>query len=605
MMRTSFAIIFGRRPGGRRAGFTLMELVVTVALLGIAMGLLFVPLNSIFGYFRSGTARADAYNAARIGLDAMCRELEEAMYVQLDMYDNSVVAFVPPLRVNPSDPTSEVVTPPRPDWNRAIRYWRALHDPTVNYSAEATLGPPNTYYLARTVVDDPFNITDPWNRWNADWAAQQSSGGAQGLTNWSPIPRAVNMDIDSLGGPRTTTLQPGYPYLYIKWSQANGEPLPDAPARVYRDLVVALTPNALGYDVTGLEFQPLVVSGEWLTPAGGADGDDYTVYHTKYPLLRLGAPYTGWSSFSGGQEAIPLPASARAWARDPFLLIWRINPDTGLYELRAVGCFDPRSRTMRVLDASDGTPIYDTGDYPYRLPPLAEGSPSIALGTGLNGWIEGAFRFDFPPPLTAAEMADGAPMHVAGADLTLVPLAVGDPVYELPLLSVWNLHTPGDPLSYFLVPDSVRVRVDSDGDGKPDRALTQVSCTPRSGLDQFQVGLDFLATGGPDSDQPKYGFIRLPERLADGQLASDHDLWVDFRWRSNGVWIKNDEHPEGHEYPDLICAYYRSAAVLDVSITVTRSDSGARGPSKVAQVAHLTRRVKLHNALREISYGSR
>ena len=110
----------------RYRGFTLLEVVITVGLLGIVLALLLIPVMSSLGYFRSATARADAQNAARLALDAMARELTEAMYVQLDMYDSSMIAFVPPLRVDPDDPNSEVVTPPRPDWDQAIRYWRAL-----------------------------------------------------------------------------------------------------------------------------------------------------------------------------------------------------------------------------------------------------------------------------------------------------------------------------------------------------------------------------------------------------------------------------------------------------------------------------------------------
>jgi hypothetical protein len=178
--------------------------------------------------------------------------------------------------VDASDPNSEFVTPPRPDWDHAIRYWRALHDPRVNYSPTGRVGPTNTYYLARTVVEYPFTTDDPWNRWNDNWAAILSAGGAQGVHNWAPIPRVVNSDIDYLGALRTTSLQPGYPYLDIQYQLANGWlPLEQA-ARPYRDLVVGMTPNAVDYDVTDLAFQPLVVSGEWLTPASGGESDDYS-----------------------------------------------------------------------------------------------------------------------------------------------------------------------------------------------------------------------------------------------------------------------------------------------------------------------------------------
>ncbi len=78
----------------------------------------------------------------------MARELSEAAFVQEDMSDNGSLAFAPPLRVTPDDPTSQVVTPPRPDWDHMVHYWRALDDPQQNYSPTRRVGVPNTFYLA-------------------------------------------------------------------------------------------------------------------------------------------------------------------------------------------------------------------------------------------------------------------------------------------------------------------------------------------------------------------------------------------------------------------------------------------------------------------------
>jgi hypothetical protein len=57
------------------------------------------------------------------------------------------------------------------------------------------------------------------------------------------------------------------------------------------------------------------------------------------------------------------------------------------------------------------------------------------------------------------------------------------------------------------------------------------------------------------------------------------------------------------ERPDLMVAYYRTDAVIDISMTVVRADPTAPPRTRVTQSAYLTRRVKLHNLLREIRYG--
>ncbi len=581
-----------------RKGFTLIEVVVTVGLLGMVMALLLVPIVSSLGYFRSATARADAQTAARIALDSVARELTEAMYVHLDMYDNSMIAVIPPLRVDPDDPNSEIVTPPRPDWDRAIRWWRALYDPTANYNPRGGLAPTNTFFLARTVIRDPFRYDDEWNRWNGAWAQGQDAMGAEGVTNWAPISRIVHTDVDwrfEAGqiGRRNATLQPGYPYLDVQYQLQMGAITYAQVARLYRDAVVALTPNASDYDVSQLEFNPTVVAGEWLRPVEGSASTDYSVYRARYPLWRLGAPYTGWANLSD-DPYIHAALEGMPWARDPFLLIYTyesIGVGVGAYELGAIGVFDPRTRTMKIIDPETGAGLYDTGSYPYR-------SPISSVAFGID-WIDGSLRCDFPPSGTEQQMYNEEPVALPGAGLGLRTIAAPvQDVYEVPLMAAWSARSAGEALSTFLNRDSIQVRVDTTGDGVPDRTLTQVFCVPRENTNEFQMGLDL-----PDNlalDDLQYGWLRVPETLAGLAPAVTSTFYVDFRWRSNGVVRAGMTLAE--EKPDLVSAYYRTAAVLDVTITVTRADSSAMAGQRIAQSAHLTRRVKLRNLLREIRY---
>jgi prepilin-type N-terminal cleavage/methylation domain-containing protein len=581
-----------------RRGFTLVEVLVTLALLGIVIGLLMLPVANSMGYFRSATARADAQSAARVALDTMARELTEAMYVQLDMYDNSMIALVPPLRVDPDDPNSEIVTPPRPDWSRETRFWRALHDPTMNYDPAGRLRPANTYHVARTVVPNPLAYDDEWNRWNADWAAWQDGRAEGGTTNWAWIPRVVHSDVDwrfeeGQVGLRNVTLQPGFPYLAVQYLLHTGEITDAEAARLYRDYVVALTPNAAQYDVPRLEFRPTVVAGEWLRAADTPEGSDNSVYRARYPLWRLGARYTGWAALTE-EPALHQILAEGEWARDPFLLVYRYLPDEAgnwRYTLHALGVFDPRTRTLKVLDPTNGAPVYDSGLYPYR--------PETAWAAFGVDWIDGSLHFGFPPPGDEPSMTAGAPLVADGATLTEQSLA-GPPiqtVYEVGLLGPWEGRSGGETMSYFLVPGSVRVRVDVDGIEGADRTLTEVFCTPRESSDEFQVGLDPWSSGANDPRGPRYGWIRLPAALAGGVVTTACTLYIDFEWRNSGVWV------DGEEFPDLVSAYYRTASVLDVSLTVTKADPSAKAGQRVAQSANMTRRVKLRNLLREIRYA--
>lgn len=602
----SWSVSTRRRPGGSRAreAFTLVEVLVTVALLGIVMVLLLVPLVNSFGYFRSATARGDAQAAARICLDSMARELADAMYVQLDMYDESMIAFVPPLRLDPDDPNSDIVTPPRPDWSRAIRYWQALYDPTRNYNPGTYLGPGNTYFVARTVVPDPLNYPDsyddPWNRWSQDWADEQNDQAAEGITNWSPISRIVHTDIDwqftgNDFGLRNATLQPGFPYLDVQYQLSEGTITEAEATRAYRDYVVGLTPNALDYDASHLEFAPAVVAGEWLRPLTGPNGVDYSVYRSRHPLWRLGAPYTGWASFAEDQQLLGF-LDTLYWARDPFLLIHRWEPEQQRYLLRAAGVFDPRTRFMRVMNlgATGGEPaaIYDTAEYPYV-------SPTAWIAFGID-WIDGSLHCALPPWGDRASMQAELPYAVGPGTLVSVSaLPEGQLKYDMGL-PPWAARTvDGSAFSAFILPDSVEVYADSFtggvSTGLPDRLLTQVECTPREGMDQFQLGADPSAAASTHG--PHYGWLRFPQVLGDGVDADLHTFWIDYRWRNNGYW------ENGVEYPDLISAYYRTAAIIDISLTVTRADPSARAGQRISQSANMSRRVKLRNLVREIRHA--
>jgi hypothetical protein len=115
------------------------------------------------------------------------------------------------------------------------------------------------------------------------------------------------------------------------------------------------------------------------------------------------------------------------------------------------------------------------------------------------------------------------------------------------------------------------------------------------------------------STAPPYGWIRLPETLADGLPADGphNTYYFDFLWRSNGVVPAGMSLDE--QKPDLISAYYRTAAVLDINLTVTRADPAAAtqpglvsqwlGVQAVGQSAHMSRRVKLQNLLRRVQYA--
>ncbi len=73
-----------RRPASaatRRAGFTMIEILVALAIFSIMMVIIFVPLNLGLKFFHIGKTRSDMLASAQTTMDAMERELRKAIFV--------------------------------------------------------------------------------------------------------------------------------------------------------------------------------------------------------------------------------------------------------------------------------------------------------------------------------------------------------------------------------------------------------------------------------------------------------------------------------------------------------------------------------------------
>jgi hypothetical protein len=522
-------------------GLTLIEILIAVFLLVLILTPIFVSLNNAFRFYRTGSIRADVQAAVRTGMDGVARELSDALEVALNPADTSLIVFWPARRGE----EGQVLFPPRPDPDKAVRYWLALQDPTRPYRRYSHLPGANSFFLARTEVPEPLKRDDAWN----------STGD----------PRATAVfTVDGDSG----TKQPLYP---VAEAQARGS------LRYYLDHVVAITPQAEEFDVHG-SFTPTLIPKEMLRRQSTRSGAG-AVYRSLYPL----------------------------WSRDPLILVYRSLD--GERELAYGAAYNHATRSVCIWEASvfatlvsSGGPINDATGYLYdtkwygdeTLPVWGRvrmlpggGYQLLPYGFGID-FTQGALRFDFPPP--------GVPGRaIAPGDPEVVPF--GDAWFDSSnryVLGASFVHTAGRP-PVRILPDTVSVwaELQESGDQLQKRTLKRVEREPRPGEDEYRL----IA---PTDGDPNYNVELPPTRSGDPAgssrlapsaygagdsgllLRGKARLFISYRWRDNAD-------------SDVIIADYSTRAIIKVALTVTKMDPAAREPGRTFQTASLTRLVKLRN----------
>ncbi|HEY3377852.1 MAG TPA: prepilin-type N-terminal cleavage/methylation domain-containing protein [Armatimonadota bacterium] len=76
-------------------GFTILELMVTIAILTVVMSLLAFPIMAAYGYIQKAQARTDAQNAGDATVQRLKKELDTAAYVFDLPPDGSAISFIP------------------------------------------------------------------------------------------------------------------------------------------------------------------------------------------------------------------------------------------------------------------------------------------------------------------------------------------------------------------------------------------------------------------------------------------------------------------------------------------------------------------------------
>lgn len=251
----------------RLPGFTIMELLVTIAILSVVMSLLIFPIFSAWGYIQKAQANVDAQNVGDQVVRRLKSELSTAAYIFELPPDGTMITFVPGNAdgtVMNSDGTVAIV-----------RYSQVLDFPWEPVQSGATTPPwrllkPN-YLHANPAYDSSYS---PF------WHGVMAGRNKVGTENPYLITRFAE---SSLSWDIAQQYAADGSYPMNTWD--TGDPR-SVLLRKFRNGMVALTPiNAQKWDAPRFQVTPLRVVSETLPmPVDTRGQKNPTLVRARYPL---------------------------------------------------------------------------------------------------------------------------------------------------------------------------------------------------------------------------------------------------------------------------------------------------------------------------------
>jgi len=440
------------RQRNAQFGFTLVEILVTLAILVLLFGLLFRPLMTAMDILSTGRTRSQVADTVRTAFPQLVQELEEAVWVRSNYsyFDtlNNLLKVPQPSRLDlllpARDATGQLLTPLMPQVAPStgapvyVTYYLHLLDPTVPYDETN-----NPFRLYR--AEYPGTAPDPDVLWAGDSRLDPNN-----------YPWAVKVYPNPTDGAALPTVLPPI---------QRGES-----AVTNRDV-----------NVVNLAFRPTGVENDTLKPNA-----NYTSLEASHGLWIRPYQLANGSWIMPGGPMLILPPDLDGDG----------NPDNrsgGLAQTYLIDV-DPATGHPWVKRGDDQTPVYDTTLYPRRTPGQPVHSPdSNEFACGID-WEQGRLLFAFPRQETIP--ADGSPG----------PLV-------LPLFGPTN--APDDDLlpDLSLVPGSERVTVVfPSGERRSYAVFSTVLGNFPANLSPYQCALD-VGTGelrfSPTAPPPLGASIRV------------------------------------------------------------------------------------------------
>jgi prepilin-type N-terminal cleavage/methylation domain-containing protein len=549
---------------GQRRGFTLVELLVVLAILVLLFGLLFAPMMTSLDMAREGQARAEMQNTARYAMEEVRRTIGNAVYVMpLDIvepaadptraYANlSTITVASPRRnvsgvlMSPLQPETRPNAATGEAWLEAIRFTvhprsgrivrfdddpatQALYPPGTTKSISL----PSSGTMYAPVPEDPFVLYRQVGVWYLDPAVGKHRFGSFDSAG-SFIP---NEPISE----NALTFGDGYD-VQCSASVCDNCGTRFAGFRSYDYPCLSCAAQTPGYTYLfdGVKFAPHRVAGEQL-----AKRPDGTVYSARQPA---------WVGSSYRDPDLPYDPCPQLSPRklDPRVLVYRYDTSIPGYDT--------------------GNPEYDS----YAAPPALRGNPQLTVSWSADA---GAVKFGrfFRQIVTLTDTNGNVNVATQDDEATITPIR---PVGSTVVPTGYRIEP--DPAAVIL-PNSVKVRAVANltGGGMRWFDLVQTDQYQQSQIGRWQFAVrralppSNWASWLPDewatemdilfSDRPVIGPPGVAKFAALGMNVDSVDVYIQYWARRNADLFS--ANPTARD--DIVCVDYHTRGVLDVTLAVS------------------------------------
>ncbi len=263
-------------------GFTLVEVLVVLAIMVILFGMLFVPITTSLEMTHVAQQRTQMNQTMRLAMEQIRRELSDAAWIFLpeiiDMGDGtylvnySNITFIPLSQMGALNP-------------RVVRY--AVHTPLTTRNPQTitvTVNGTDITYLVEqpTTVDNPFVLYR-----QEGYMVQHPITGANLFTNNPPGQPGI-IGMPSSENAMTPVRSGDIPVTQTICLNASGVYIGEVDGYVYpADMAAVFTtgnPDRLVYIYGGIQFTPLRVEGDPLS--AGANQTVYSAQHGHWAGLQ-------------------------------------------------------------------------------------------------------------------------------------------------------------------------------------------------------------------------------------------------------------------------------------------------------------------------------